>query len=438
MSRPDQTPRSSGAADELLCVRGLRKYYSASSDFWDQLLGTDQSVQAVDGVDLAVKQGETVAVVGESGCGKSTLARTIIGLEEHTDGEILFNGSNVTDMTSTEEREMRQEIQMIFQDPVSSLNPRQTVGQILTAPMEVHDLGASKSERIERAKTLLERVGLKPSHVERYPEQFSGGQQQRIGIARALSVDPELLIADEPVSALDVSVQAQILALLQDLQRDFDLGILLITHDLSVVRHIADRVGVMYLGEIVESAPTKSIFESPKHPYTKSLLSAVPRIDPEARRDRILLKGDVPSPISPPPACRFHTRCPSIIPPSDWEGEQDTFRSVFTFRTSVLNGEIRPEEIREILDANDDDIGPERVREYVLENSLDADLSSVPPEYRDVLVDATDRLCQGNGEAAKDLLRTEITSRCAEHDPDVRQMGENSFVSCHLYEDRPS
>jgi peptide/nickel transport system ATP-binding protein len=301
--------------------------------------------------------------------------------------------------------------------------------------MEVHDIGASGSERVEKAKGLLERVGLNGSHIERYPEQFSGGQQQRIGIARALTVDPAVIIADEPVSALDVSVQAQILALLEDLQQDLNLGIMLITHDLSVVRHIANRVGVMYLGQIVESAPTDIIFESPNHPYTKALLSAVPRIDPDARQDRILLQGDVPSPISPPPACRFHTRCPSIIPPDEWEADQETFRSVFSFRNTVLNEEIEPDVIKKTLAEESKDIGTESVREYILENTLDAARSSIPTDVRETLVDATTQYCEGNKEQAKDLLRTEITSECADREPALRDVGDSSVVSCHLHDE---
>jgi len=435
MNHPSRDTAAAESQEELLRVQDLKKHYSASTDFWDKLLGTDRSVRAVDGVDLEIAQGETLAIVGESGCGKSTLARAILGLEERTHGDVYFKGTKIENMSGADEREMRQDIQMIFQDPVSSLNPRQTVGQILTAPMEVHDIGETKSERVDRAKRLLERVGLNRSHLERYPEQFSGGQQQRIGIARALTVDPEVIIADEPVSALDVSVQAQILALLEDLQDDYNLGIMLITHDLSVVRHIAHRVGVMYLGEIVESAPTSTIFESPKHPYTRALLSAVPRIDPEARQDRILLQGDVPSPISPPPACRFHTRCPLIIPPSDWESDQETFRSVFSFRNNVLNQNIQPDVIKKTLEGDSEDVGPEQVREYILENALDTDLSSLPGDVQDTLVEATTQLCQGNREKARDRLRTEITSRCATQEPTLRDIGDETSVSCHLHDD---
>ncbi|WP_304411977.1 ABC transporter ATP-binding protein [Geobacillus sp. C56-T3] len=260
------------------------------------------------GVTFTVYRGETLGIVGESGCGKSTTGRMLLRLIEPTDGSILFEGKNVTALSKVELRRLRRDMQMIFQDPFASLNPRHTVEKILEEPLIVHGIG-SKEERKRRVREMLEVVGLGLYHAKRYPHQFSGGQRQRIGIARALMTRPKLIIADEPVSALDVSIQAQVLNLLEDLQKQFGLTYIFIAHDLGVVRHISDRVGVMYLGRMVELADSESLYESPKHPYTQALLSAVPIPDPDHKTERQLLSGDLPSPANPPQGCAFHTRC---------------------------------------------------------------------------------------------------------------------------------
>jgi oligopeptide transport system ATP-binding protein len=271
-------------------------------------------LRAVDGVHLTVARGESVGLVGESGCGKTTLGRAVLRLVEPAAGRVVLDGVDLTALSGRGLRPWRRRMQMIFQDPYSSLNPRLTVGQILGEPLEIHRLGQGGEDRRRRIATLLEQVGLKPDHAQRYPHEFSGGQRQRIGIARALAVEPDLIVCDEPVSALDVSVQAQVVNLLADLQRDKGLAYLFISHDLAVVEHLCQRIVVLYLGRVMESAPSQTLTRSPQHPYTQALLSAVPTVDASTRRTRILLQGEVPSPLNPPRGCPFHTRCPVVEP----------------------------------------------------------------------------------------------------------------------------
>src|SRR5262245_26082157 len=318
MSPSAEAPTTSGAhpaaagGDALLEVRHLVKHFTVGGGLFG---GTPGLVRAVDDVSFAIRRGETLGLVGESGCGKTTTGRCILQLERSTSGQVLFEGRDLTTLDLGELRAVRRRMQVIFQDPYSSLNPRMTVGQILAEPIAVHGIIPSARGRRERVRDLLHRVGLLPQHADRYPHQLSGGQRQRVGIARALAVEPALIICDEPVSALDVSIQAQIINLLEDLQAELGLTYLFIAHDLAVVRHISDRVAVMYLGKIVEITDRKSLYDAPLHPYTKALLSAVPIPDPvlEARRERVVLGGEVPSPLSPPPGCVFHPRCPIAI-----------------------------------------------------------------------------------------------------------------------------
>jgi len=289
----------------LLRTENLVKHYPILGGVF---LKEIASVKALDGVSITIDKGETLGLVGESGCGKSTLGRAILRLEEPTGGAVYFNNENILEYGSEQIRNLRKEMQIIFQDPFSSLNPRKTVSHIIGEPLLVHGMG-SRKERNERVLELLEVVGLRKEHMRRYPHQFSGGQRQRIGVARALALNPKLIICDEAVSALDVSIQAQVINLLKDLQGEFDLTYLFISHDLSVVEHISDRVAVMYLGKLVEMTTSEKLYKKPLHPYTQALLSASPLPDPTLKRNRIILKGDVPSPIDPPPGCRFHTRC---------------------------------------------------------------------------------------------------------------------------------
>ena len=314
MSQTDtQTNGGAAAGETLLEVKNMKMYFPVTSGIIFQKKVAD--VKAVDNVSFTIAKGETLGLVGESGCGKTTTGRAILQLYKPTEGDVIFDGTRLNDLDNSSMRAMRRQMQIIFQDPYGSLNPRMTCGDIVGEPLLVHKLTTGKGEYRDRVEELLQTVGLNPYMADRYPHEFSGGQRQRIGIARALAVNPSFIVCDEPVSALDVSIQAQVINLLEDLQEQFGLTYLFIAHDLSVVRHISDRVAVMYLGHIVEVADRNELYENPLHPYTRALLSAVPIPDPiiEAERERIILTGDVPSPMNPPAGCVFHTRCPVMI-----------------------------------------------------------------------------------------------------------------------------
>jgi len=298
--------------DMLLEVQGLRKWFPVTGGVFGRHVG---NVKAVDGVNFFIRPGETLGLVGESGCGKTTTGRVILRLLEPTEGRVYFEGQNVFDLNREEMRRLRRQMQIIFQDPYSSLNPRMTVGDIVGEALEIHGVARGR-EKEKRVQDLLDVVGLNPQHIRRYPHEFSGGQRQRIGVARALALNPKLIICDEPVSALDVSIQSQILNLLEDLQSEFNLTYLFIAHNLSVVKHISDRVGVMYLGQVVELCQSDELFANPLHPYTEALMSAIPLPDPEYRQERIILEGDVPSPMHPPLGCHFNTRCRYAVMPT--------------------------------------------------------------------------------------------------------------------------
>jgi len=343
---PDRPAPERG--EPLVRLTGIKKYFPITQGIiFQREVGR---VHAVDGVDLEVFPGETLGIVGETGCGKSTLARVICRLLAVTEGRIEFEGQDITDWKGDRLRRLRREIQMIFQDPYSSLNPRKRVGAIVGDPFDIHGIADGK-ERKKRVQELMEVVGLNPEHYNRFPAEFSGGQRQRIGVARALALRPRLIICDEPVSALDVSIQAQVINLLEDLQNEYNLTYVFIAHDLSVVRHVSDRVGVMYLGKIVELADARRLYAEPKHPYTGALLSAVPVPDPDTaqQRERVILLGDVPSPIDPPSGCRFHPRCPKAqercvveVPPLERKASGDLAACHFPIEPGENLAEARP------------------------------------------------------------------------------------------------
>ncbi|MFC4549500.1 MULTISPECIES: ABC transporter ATP-binding protein [Halorussus] len=439
--------------EPLLSVRNLKKHYPITEGMLSKEVGR---VRAVDGVSFDIARGETLGLVGESGCGKSTAASSIIRLEEPTAGEVIFNSNQYDDVAHTGDgphpndvtrfddkrlKEFRRQAQMIYQDPSSSFDPRMTIGESVAEPLRVHGL-TDKARRRAIVEDLLERVGLSADDVHRYPHEFSGGQKQRVGLARALVLNPELIVADEPVSALDVSVQAEVLSLMDEIQEEFSLSMLLISHDMGVVREVCDRVAVMYLGEIVEIGPTEELFENPQHPYTQALLSSIPRPDPRKRGMGIELTGDVPSPSDPPSGCRFHTRCPKVIQPEGYDFEQTHWRAVMNFRERVAKHEIDVGAVREFAAAEDGgnveeaDVPLDRIDE-VLREEFDIPEQLSDPSAESVLAEAIEYVSEGDFDRADDLLSTEFETVCESRTPEFIETRPGQRASCllHTYEE---
>ena len=397
--------------DPLLAVRGLEKHYPVKRGL---LRREVERVRAVDGIDLEVYPEETVALVGESGSGKSTAAEAILNLDEPTDGSIRFDGRDVTEFSGSAEREFRRRTGVVFQDPNESLDPRMRIWETVAEPLEIHGV-RDRHERRQAAEQLLDRVGL-AGESESYPHELSGGQKQRVSLARALILNPDLLIADEPVSALDVSIQADVLSLIEELKAEFDLAVLFISHDLAIVREIADRVAVMYAGELVEVADSATLFEDPQHPYTRVLMDAIPTTDPAERGQTAELAGEVPDPADPPAGCRFHPRCPAVVQPDDLDLPTDVWQWAFEFRVAVEAGAV---------DGQDGD--PGEIRE---EYGLDGEL---PPDVAKSVDEAVRAVARGDDERGIEIVRGTFPTPCASDDPGLRETPAGHEAACHHY-----
>ena len=425
--RGEETAVGAQSGERLVEIDGLKTYYGSEGGLFG-----GQPVKAVDGVTFDVHRGETLGLVGESGCGKSTLGRTLMQLETATGGAVEYDGTDITTLSGKDLKEWRQNVQMVFQDPDSSLNTRMTVGEIIMEPLNVHNWKTPQKRR-ERVRELLDIVGLAEEHYYRYPFQFSGGQKQRVGIARALALEPDFLVLDEPVSALDVSVQAKILNLLDDLQEEFGLTYLLIAHDLSVVEHICDRVAVMYLGNIMEIGPVDAIFDEPANPYTNSLLSAIPEPDPDAKKNRITLRGTPPSPRDPPSGCVFSTRCPYKIRPDAYEDlDDDVWEGIEVFREVLRERGDVTKSVRERLRGL---LGMETAGTDVEEVVVDTfDQLDVPSDVQQYVDEAVEHVERDDLTSAQEVLRDEFGSVCEHEEPEQLPVGDTGRVSrCHRH-----
>ncbi|ESP89400.1 ABC transporter ATP-binding protein [Candidatus Halobonum tyrrellensis] len=436
--------------EPLVEVENVRKLFDLSQGIVDTVLGREpQPVRAVDGVSFEIQRGDTIGIAGESGCGKTTLGKLLVKLYEPTEGTIRFDGREITDLTNEEEREFRQRVQMIFQDPFESLNPRMTVFNTVEEPLKINDMADSYDERRRRVKEVLEDVGLGPADVylDAFPDELSGGERQRVAIARALVVDPDFVVCDEPVSMLDVSIRAGVLNLMKRLQDEYGLTYLFISHDLSLIRYMCGRAGIMYLGNMIEKGPTDDIITDPKHPYSEALFDAVPDVALGDERRRANATGEVPSPRNPPSGCRYHPRCAHVIPPDDWTGSQDAFRRALQFKLKVERSDIGPETVdgsdtsdptRELVEHGLTLDVPE---EYRSETEMETggsrvDLTAVdlPSDAREALFDAAEALNGGDRDAALGALDGVVTTVCEREYPEPRTAGSRS-VECHLYGD---
>ena len=417
----------------VLEVENLEKHYPITQGVLKREVGR---VRAVDGISFEIRRGETVGLVGESGCGKSTAATTILQLEEPTGGDVRFDGQSLLEQSDKERKRFRRSAQMVFQDPESTFDPRMSVGESIAEPLRIHGV-SDREKRRAVAKNLLERVGMERSDIDRYPHEFSGGQKQRIALARALVVNPEFIVADEPVSALDVSIQAKVIELINDVKEEFGLSMLFISHDMGVIREVCDRVAVMYLGEIVEMAPTEALFDNPQHPYTQALVAAIPNPDPRKRGQGARLTGDVPSPSNPPSGCRFHSRCPQIIQPEGYAFEQEHWRAVMDYRTRLQTGGIDADSVREFV-AAEEETEAEAVADERVKSTVRSEFN-IPESLEDrdaeaVLDESFDLVAAGESERAAALLREEFETVCETTVPKTYDLGAERRAACHLHE----
>ncbi|WP_435077574.1 ABC transporter ATP-binding protein [Halococcus sp. AFM35] len=420
--------------DTVLSVRDLTKHYPVTEGLLDREVGR---IRAVDGISFEVRRGETLGLIGESGCGKSTAARSLLRLETPTGGEVRFDGETVGDHTDDERKRFRRQAGMIFQDPTSSFDPRLSIGESVAEPLALHGMG-DRERRRNVVETILAEVDLSADDYDRYPHELSGGQKQRVALARALVTNPELLVADEPVSALDVSVEAEILALVERLQTTFGLSILLISHDMSVVRDVCDRVAVMYLGEIVELGPTEAVFSEPQHPYTRALLASMPTPDPGQRGGRADLSGEVPDPSDPPPGCRFHTRCPAVIQPPGYDLDQAVWRGIMDLRVAVRDRTLDIERLRERRVVAEEAESAENLSKGELRSAL-RDAYDVPEELSDsnaeqALSTALAEIVDGELSSADERLRGAFPTVCIQEHPCLRETETGHPAACHLHD----
>ncbi|QLH84269.1 ABC transporter ATP-binding protein [Halosimplex pelagicum] len=427
MTRQRGRTEPRGTGETLVEVEGLKKYYGGGGVL------ADPPVKAVDGVSFSIQRGETLGLVGESGCGKTTLGRTLVQLETATEGTVEFDGTDVTELSGKRLKQWRRNAQIVFQDPESSLNDRMTIGEIVREPLDVHEEGTPR-DRKEKVKDLLAQVGLQPEHYYRYPHQFSGGQRQRIGIARALALEPEFVVLDEPVSALDTSVQAKILNLLEDLQDEFDLTYLFIAHDLSAVRHICDRVAVMYLGKIMEIGATEELYTDPANPYTHSLLSAIPEPDPTVEKDRITLPGTPPSPRDPPTGCQFTTRCPAKIHPPEYDHlDAETWNAVERFREVIRERTRIDLSVRDRIRRS---VGSFHRFDDIDETVEDMFGDDTPDEVRSHVDQAAEYVKAGRPNRAREYMSEQFDGVCDTDRPELYPVGETDRLSyCHRHAD---